>query len=665
MRRDPSCLRVATRAAWLGLVVGLVAWLGAMLMAGPLTVSCVLESAAPMQTATIEWKTPDGTVGGAYVLRDAESSSAATREVRVPWNISECVIRGGDPGGLGLSARTCGVIRIPGTVRLERVSDQINAYWPRWIGKLAVVFDAIGAAVVGGLIGALVGGVMYRLCGRVGSGAKQQGLARDEVLKRSMVPGVVLVVSAVFVAAVQILMAASGPTMFCPDSMDYAVSALEFAERGSLEQIGVWRVPGYTVFLVPFLKQWGVASLPIVQGVLIACAAFGAGWCVRWIRGGEMPVVVVLLIGLDPLGVLWARHAMPEAVSGVVITLAVVCGLLASACRSWRALVLWAVSAGVLGAAACYLRPNAQVVVVVLPVLVACAAWRSVGWKHALVGAGTMWLVSAVLIAPWVLRTHGRTGHYAMTVGTPFQRVQGMWSGGVLEVNQSRQWSEAQVRQQQELMQRAAGPFEFLAMVESMQHTPNEVLTDAWAERNRRIAIVIGETERRSADRLWLHRLRAWANVTGAVPQTVDSFAEHAWWARPLLGDGGPSGGNFWNLPEHYGHLDAARTREVFERGHDAGAMWSRAWVGRLFGWMWKAGEFARPWFAWVLALGMMWRLWRGEWMRVIPGVVFVGHAAAVAVLLDCGIDRYQAPFWPIAFLGVALVLPGRFGSRT
>lgn len=456
-------------------------------------------------------------------------------------------------------------------------------------------------------------------------------------------PGIVAVLAA---ALVHGQWALSSPVIFCPDSMDYAVRALELAQHGDFRTFDALRTPGFSVVLAAF----AAAHLPlaIALGVLHTLVAACIAWAIADLAGsmlgpgrfaGVFALAAALAAALDPVVLLWSRHAMPEMLAAGLTTLAVW-----AACRAGGRWVWWAMLCGALAAGAAYMRGNLQVVVAVCPCLVFLMVARAGGPRRALAASGLCLLSAVLLIAPWTWRNARIYGVPALAIGTQYARVLNAADAGVLDLNQSAAFERDQ----------AAGPaatnarsgFEVIRLVNGSRLAARGAggSRHPWVVSEGRLRIIAHESAERWPDRRWRAAARGAVSLSGLWPLSDPGFREHEWWGSAWRT---PGRTNFWNRPGDYSHLDAALTQGVYDQNAAPVSHQLSASTWAAIGlWKWVRVAIA---LASLVACASFCRarLWARALMCLLPW----GHALALAALTGTGIDRYQAPLVPLGAL--------------
>lgn len=447
------------------------------------------------------------------------------------------------------------------------------------------------------------------------------------------------------VAGVNAAIATRLPVMYPPDAVEYAANAITLHRTGSFEHFGSWRLPGFSVVLLPLVARFDDfgAATGRLNALLLTATAAGCGLALRRFVPPWFAAAAVLLVGLHPLLLLYQRQAMPEVLAAALVTLVGVALLRTTPKTVPRA--AWTFSLlGVLLGLSVYLRANFQILVLWLPVAGAVGAYSAGRRRVAVAMLGAAWLAGACTIAPWIVRNARRTGVPSMAVGSGYTRAISARETGWLDANQS----DLLTREEWSALHAApgatAGPFQFLDAIRSAWGIPGgeegRVAFDA------RCDALARESAARHAGRRWTQAVRAFASVSGLYPFADPGYRENEYWSRPLAGEAGLTRvGNHWTAAAGFRELSPARAGEVIARtAHPPPA--DRA--SRAFG-AWFA--LAAPWqiaLAWVSLLGV-WGAWRDA--RRTASLLFAApiiHAGVLAAFAWTGIDRYAVPLIPV-----------------
>ncbi len=454
------------------------------------------------------------------------------------------------------------------------------------------------------------------------------------------------------------------PMLYCPDSMDYAVNAKTFLQTHTLDHFTAWRLPGYSLLLAPLMS---LQHYSVALGWVQACMGVGTAWLAgRTVRGmvrpesaGGFAALAIVLVGLDPVLLSYERHAMPECMCGL---LAMLMAYIAMRGRFWAwgpgiGAYAGAIGLGALLAGACYVRGNLMVLLVLLPF--AIAAWPWMEGRR----ARAAWLLGLSLLAgvggvlPWIVRNGHVYGRHEFVVGSGFTRTLSLSEAGMMDLNQTGLFS----REQWEAARGAKGWIDVMGHLRERADGPIAERTAGlhpWTMQDTRAGEAAKEALARRPGARARYVVGAWINLMGLWPVPRPGFQENSWWSTELRQWEEP-GLNHRVPPEAYVHLNAADVRDIYDRSVSSTASWSKSDQAKVFAWMWDVGTAVRPVWALLLVLGVVGALRRRQWSLLVIGLACVAHATALAALLLTGIDRYQAPLFPVmavlACYGVAV----------
>lgn len=457
------------------------------------------------------------------------------------------------------------------------------------------------------------------------------------------------------VVVVHAWLAICAPMLYCPDSMDYAVNAKVLAKTRSFDHFNGWRLPGYSMFLVPFvagLHKYNL-GLGIVQAILGVLTAWLAGRTVGQFLSGAWAALALLVVGLDPVLLAYERMAMPECLTAFLGMLAAWLALR----ETWWAgpnrlrVCAGAVGLGLLLGAACYVRGNMQLLALALPCAVVAPLFASGAWRRGVVVGGVMLAVAAGCVTPWVMKNAQRHGRAQFVVGSGFTRAQSLVEAGLLDANQSGVFQHDKAAEVvSNLENRTQGWEGFMRELRRTDGTPVAARTsnlESWAQLDARAQEAADESVARNPAARWGHALRATGNLLGVWPADKPGSDENAYWSEPLR-RWSEQGLNHRVPPEAYGHLKLTHTRDIYERTLERTEHWIRTDQADAFNRLWTFGEVARPVWAVLMFAGVIGALGRRRWGLLIVGAVVVGHALFLGGVLHTIIDRYQAPLYPI-----------------
>jgi hypothetical protein len=481
------------------------------------------------------------------------------------------------------------------------------------------------------------------------------------------------------VIAVHVWFIMRAPLLYCPDSMDYAVNSKLLLRNHTLEHFNAWRLPGYSIFLVPFiggLHKFSFA-LGLAQGVLAVITAWLAGRTVRSFLPAPWPALVMLLVGLDPVLLGYARHAMPESLCACLCTLTV---FLACRARFWTSewlplACLAGAGVGLLIAACCYLRGNMLVLAAGIPAAIAVwplaerRVWRGIALLL------VIGVVAAGALAPWVIRNHRIYDRYEFVVGGGFTRALSAFEAGLLDLNQTAVFTREHWNTLEQ--SRAEGKLTQTTVLNDLgkKETPLGAATQSlhpWTAKDLRAEHAASESLARAPTTRWGYSLRAFLNVSGLWGGELPGFRENFHWNNRLMEWREP-GLNHEVEPTAFAHLPHEDAADIYDRTVSGTAEWNKTDQGQVFARLWTLTDLLRPLWAGLCLLGVLCAIGRRQWtLAILGGFAFV-HAGALGFHLLTGIDRYQVPLLPmmsvLAVYGLACmagVVPARTpDSRT
>ncbi len=469
--------------------------------------------------------------------------------------------------------------------------------------------------------------------------------------------------SIVVIGLVYAILAFACPLYFCPDSMDYSVLSLQWLRTGSTDVFNTWRLPGYPLLIMAFIAAKSYWAWSLAHSLAGFCVAIISGRIASHLVGGLGTGLTILLVGFNPIVLLWSRYAMPEIWAMLLCT--IIAWLTLSIPREGlfaRRAACWALI-GLLAGASCYLRADLQVLLVLVPLAPLLGATPAAPRSQTIACSLAALLAGAATIAPWVARTRRLTGETSLVVGSGFSRAQAAWSGGLIDPDQPC-FSDLQLDSLR-AGPASLGPFEFLAIIDRSSLAGTSTDRHPWVAQNLRDDAVVAESVARRPDLAWRLRLKATASLLG-VPIHSPGFAENAWWAGALTASANTRADNFWNSPEDYGHLPLADSHAIFDFAHRDTSAWNASIGPSVFRGLVRILPWARllltpAMLAWLVIPQLQAR--RDAGLMLLIGLA---HATAIGVLLFTGIDRYQSPFEPwfvIAPVSLAATIARRLAS--
>lgn len=477
------------------------------------------------------------------------------------------------------------------------------------------------------------------------------------------------------VIAAHVWMAAWAPFLLLPDSIDYVYSPAVFLQTGNWEHIHPGRVPGHNAFVAPFMAWCDdfASAVGWVQATMGIIAAVLARGVLRPFVPRPWPVVGLLAVGLSPIALMYERILMSECLASflamlaawLVVRLSVRGGTAdaapaatgkgaRAATRCWVTGVGLAVLLGLVSGCAPYVRGNLQLIVMLVPVVLLLTTFRRGRRLRSVVQAATVGAVGVACLVPWVVRNHRLTGRWDFIVGKHYQRLEeaSQIAFQLADDNQTRvfdyeHWRE--IRRKLGAEHKYALPLELPSSRLAPQPKPGQLRSHA-AEREDMCRPVIDESLARRPWPALKGMAAALATQLGLWNKFPQSRAENAYWSLPLRGD--LRGNSFANTNLMF-DLDNLRIAEPTEGWKADVARRIRRDISyvvesphaRLFNeWFW-AGQFVAPVCAVLFLIGLGVALWRGEYALVGVGLLPLGNATALAVLVISNVERYSVPF--------------------
>ena len=465
------------------------------------------------------------------------------------------------------------------------------------------------------------------------------------------------VVAGVVVITVHLGMANWAPRLLAPDSVDYVGDAATLVEDGTFSHFGSYRVPGYSVFIAPFLALFDqfAAALGWGQAILGILTAFCVCGILRPFVPRPWAAVGMLLVGLDPVLLTYERYALTECLTTFCVALAG--WLLVRQCvRNLRAvpsvgsIILGGLILGVVCGLSAYVRPNLQMLIVMIPPLLVLGCWRvGVRWRAG-AQAAIILVVAVACVTPWILRNKARFGQAQLALGTQANRLAGIWNFRIMDVNQTAlfscdDWQALRARQASgRLSVYKAAP----AIADSSRIDKPESLNGNAARE-----VVYRRALEEATARRPLKTLRG-VGVALAVQLGLwtkfkhSNTAEDVHWSAPLRGEVVPGKTNFLFVPEEADHWHRERMIELARRSRINIEYLRSSQAARWFNELFWTFRFTRPLLAVLFLVGLGFALFNRAYPIAGIGLIALAHAVAMAVLVLSMIDRYGAPFKPL-----------------
>ncbi len=474
----------------------------------------------------------------------------------------------------------------------------------------------------------------------------------------------------VLVAGIKAFAAINVPLVLTGDSVEYAVNAIVVHDTGSCAHFNAWRMPGYSILLAALMRfgtlSTMVAALHATAGLATACLA---GLVARRAIPGTSFAgpLVLLLVGLDPVGLMYERMLLTETICGFAFIFSVWLAVGAGSHPRWSGAAWRLALCGLVLALATLIRANVQVFAALVP-SIAAAAWflanrraQSGPWagRRAFARAALLALVAGGVVAaclvPRVLHIRRTDGQYTLAIGGDFTRMLGLADAGLIDLDNPAIFTQEQHRA---VVERAAQPFfggyELLEVLNTRSLLAHRFADlSPWAAANARAAVVVDHTVRKHRKETTRLRWRAFANLLGLRVRIAAAFKENVWWFRAFAvrapgADPGPPT-TWWNDPETFTHLERSRVAELAVRTRRPMEAWRQSDAASIFDWWFRTARNARPYLAvgWILGVAAL--IARRRWPTALLLATPLVHHAVIAFHLFSGIDRYAVPFYPAA----------------
>ncbi|MDI1289811.1 MAG: hypothetical protein PSX37_07685 [bacterium] len=453
------------------------------------------------------------------------------------------------------------------------------------------------------------------------------------------------------------------PLIWSGDSVEYGVVATTFYQTGTLGPINAWRMPGYSVLLGLGLH---VATIEQVVTVLHTLCGITAALAAGALAARALPRVplagpiVCILVGIDPIGIMYERMVLTEAITSASFMLATWLTTLAVERVRWSAAYGLIAASVLVLALASLVRSNMQVFLVLLPVIAMVArARRDRVWRT----GGTLaaaFVVAALVIGPRISNMSAAYGTKTLAIGTGFTRMFGLTDASLIELNNASaftptQWKSAVDRSQQPWFT----GYELLNCINANSRlAPRYAHLKPWAAADAASAELADETVRRHGPSTLLYSTRAFTNLLGFPIGGGSMFRENKWWFQrfapnpPAI----PALTSWWDDPAGFAHLDQAKVQALATGTRRPIDVWSRSSAAKVFnGWN-TAIQQIRPLIAAGSLLGLFLLVFRGKRALAFLLATPIIHHAVLAFHLFSGIDRYAAPFYPVMWVAFAAV---------
>lgn len=679
MRRWLSTLAGDPTRRWLlaGLVAATVVlpiglWPGTAKVLAPRDIELDLVFRGTGERAALEWTDAEGATNGYYFDLARERTPSGLpglhRRFCLPWyeitNLRLAWTGGGDVDvvtpprvatrffgkpaarrdiGIGGVVENAGSRAIPFTL-----PDRV--WWGGWVmNALAAAACSLGAfAVFGGL---------WRFCDAWDTLAAWFAFGPRAARRWIVITGLIAA------CAPAVWLACWSPVLMEGDGSAFVWFAQILWDTGRFTHFDGWRLPGYGTIIAPFVGllhdySTGIGIMQCAMGIATVVLCFDL---LRRRIATTWAIAAALVIGCDPMVLMWQRYVLSESLAALLVTLAVwmVDRLLPRGPVRPRldGVVVPAAFAG-LTAFAIYTRANFQTFAIVLPLVLAWGWWR-VGrrWASAWPAAACVAL-AAVAVAPAFFHNHRLLGRYALVVGADHNRCVFGWQNNAIDINQIGAFTFDEYRGLQARLD--TGAFRELQFTDFLVASPTIPVpagTHPWTARDVRSGVVVRESLARQPD------LFAWRVVQG-VPSVLGFFVPRPfyyshtvdWMSRVLRGRFDDRTRTNWDddfdmdwFPQPIRSVLERPRREVGGmRGSNNALVFHRVF---------EVYRYVRPVIIIAfLATGLL-HLRRRDAAMTAAAALIVGNALAIALVQFTGMDRYGTPFYPLmavaAFAGV------------
>lgn len=468
--------------------------------------------------------------------------------------------------------------------------------------------------------------------------------------------GFVLALAAVI--GIRIWMCAWSPVMLSPDSMLYALNAEQILHGQQLVGDDWYRVPGYSAFLTPFVAWTQDFATPvgIAQAVIGVITSIFVFVLLRLYVRGPLPALAMIAVGCDPVLLTYERYLLTECLATGLVTIITVCAILLVRRKSvggwtWFAVVLLGLACG----AAIYVRSNLQILAVLIAVIVTFGLMRR-GRVLAAIGHGLVLAVVCIAtVIPWCYRQLAMYGEFDIAVGTNFTRSMSSWNLGLLDLDQTT-LMPADTWHALEPDIAASKLTDYQGVGALVNANPRKTLADdahgvAPPSRPVHIENICAAAVRESIARRPFEYLRgisiAGLNLLGMAPFAQHPTArENVLLSMPLRGEFDWRQTNVTQADHIRSDPDMQPLIKRVEADTSRLADGSSNLVAfNVLFWVYRQ---ARPFVGALCLLGMLWALWRRCWGMFAAGLVVVGNAAGLALVVFSSLDRYGAPLKPL-----------------
>jgi hypothetical protein len=463
------------------------------------------------------------------------------------------------------------------------------------------------------------------------------------------------------------------PMILFSDSTAYIWLGKLLYENRDLGHLDGWRLPGYALFIAPFVVHTRNYTLYIglAQAALGAVTSMLVFDMSRRRLAAPWPHVAMLLTALDPFLLVWQRAILSETLASF---LAVLCawiftrsviraqpgetptamppgrygGTLSLAGLKW----VFSFSAlGILCGLASLSRGNLQILPLIFAAALLVEGLLARRLPYAVASVSVLLLSFTLTIWP-VLSYNARVfGERSLVVGAPAGRTVFAWLNTDIDFNQTRSLSFEQYRDLQRRVDRLEiNEWQFTGEMERNERIPVPPRTHPWVARSIRANVILRESIARDPRR-YVHRLiqatLAHLGVPIREPWYMSNLARAQ--AAILLGRPSDEKSNFYDDLSRF----PDSIRPTFERVIVDCSSVPASPHARALGAWWRLWEFLRPVASLLALAGCLAALVRRDVITLVFGAIFFGNIAAVVLIQFAGETRYSMALDPFLFLTI------------
>lgn len=566
---------------------------------------------------------------------------------------------------------------VEGTLRGTEVTWPVPPMSGKLSAWIVVIIAATCAAAL--LVLSLAWRGLLRFTRWIDSRKIENGFEHD---RRS--PRFIIAVCLLIAVAPSIWLAAWAPMFVHPDSTAYFWFARILLESGNLNHFDGWRLPGYGVFLTPFVGTSGnyaawVGVAQAAMGVGVTLFSFAT---LRRIAGSSAACIGAILVGWDASLLVWQRALLSESLACFLVTLGVYLFVAATApigapsstrratYGPWRSLGL-GIAIGAVCAAAAYTRANLAIMGLLLPIGVLAAAFfggrttpdASLGRHRPVACAVACIVTTCVLLLPIVRFNASQFGHAGLTAGDGVNRSFFSWLNGTTDWNQTALFTRDELSTfAEEVRTKGVNPdrvHEVLMRTEAATANPTH-LPDMRL-RDEIMGSLVRESFARQPRKFAMAAARNFVSQLGITCCGPD-------YARDTSDQFGLPLGGQWNdrtntLPWPVLRLPQ-EVRDDFDRAAPSLVRTESPRNEQAFRALWTAGRMCRGVMSVLLVMAICIAITRRQFILTTLGTLVLANATGVAVLGFAGEDRYSMPFYGLMTLVVVGVFATAWSPR-